>query len=169
MTHSATIANDTGVNLAPTRKLTAEDSEPDLTPMIDIVFLLLSFFVVGSKIDPQFALDLPFAVSGENVSDRISVSLVIKKKDGAAGQFEIYKGSSTDPGTMVQETDPLQIEQEIADYVEVELSRHPDFQAVLIKAEGEVTTGIVQTVKRGVSMSEMAKTRRIFLAVKEGD
>jgi hypothetical protein len=51
----------------------------------------------------------------------------------------------------------------------VELSRHPDFQAVLIKAEGEVTTGMVQTVKRGVSMSEMAKTRRIFLAVKEGD
>lgn len=169
MTHSATIANDTGVNLAPARKLTVEDSEPDLTPMIDIVFLLLSFFVVGSKIDPQFALDLPYAVSGENVSDKISVSIVIKKKDGGAGQFEIYKGSSTDPGTMVQETDPLQVEQEIADYVEVELSRHPDFQAVLIKAEGEVTTGIVQTVKRGVSMSEMAKTRRIFLAVKEGD
>lgn len=169
MSHSATISNDTGVDLSPARKLTVEDSEPDLTPMIDIVFLLLSFFVVGSKIDPQFALDLPFAVSGENISDRVSVAIVVKKKEGATGQFEVYKGASTDPSAMIQETDPLQIEQEIAEYVEVELSRHPDFQAVLIKAEGEVTTGVVQIVKRGVSMSEMAKTRRIFLAVKEGD
>ncbi len=169
MSHTASIANETGVNLAPPRKLTVDDSDPDLTPMIDIVFLLLSFFVVGSKIDPQFALNLPYALTGESVSDRISVSLVIKKKEGSTGQFEIYKSASADAGTLVQETDPLQIEQEVADYVETELSRHPDFQAVLIKAEGEVTTGIVQTVKRGVSMSEMAKTRRIFLAVKEGD
>ena len=66
--------------MSPARKLTVEDSEPDLTPMIDIVFLLLSFFVVGSKIDPQFALDLPFAVSGENISDRVSVAIVVKKK-----------------------------------------------------------------------------------------
>jgi biopolymer transport protein TolR len=170
MSHSSTISNEYGVDLAPARKLTTEDSEPDLTPMIDIVFLLLSFFVVGSKIDPQFALDLPFAVSGENVSDKVNVSLVIKRKDGVKGQFEIYKGDTSDnPTALIRETDPLVIEAEVADYVEKEFSRHPEFQAVLIKAEGEVTTGIVQTVKRGVSLSEMAKTRRIFLAVKEGD
>lgn len=169
MSHSATISNETGVDLAPRRSLTSEDSEPDLTPMIDIVFLLLSFFVVGSKIDPTFALDLPFAVSGENVSEKISVPIVIKKKEGSVGQFEIYKGGNSDSAAMVRESDPLLIESEISDYVESEFSKHPNFQAVLIKAEGEVTTGIVQTVKRGVSMSEMAKSRRIFLAVKEGD
>jgi hypothetical protein len=95
---------------------------------------------------------------------------VITRKAGVKGQFEIYKGDTSDnPTALIRETDPLAIEAEVADYVEKEFSRHPEFQAVLIKAEGEVTTGIVQTVKRGVSMSEMAKTRRIFLAVKEGD
>ena len=169
MSHSASISNESGVDLAPRRSLTSEDSEPDLKPMIDIVFLLLSFFVVGSKIDPSFKIDLPYAVSGENVSEKISVPIVIKKKEGTSGQYEIYKAGDSDLSALIRESDPLLIESEISDYVESEFSKHPNFQAVVIKAEGEVTTGIVQTVKRGVSMSEMAKSRRIFLAVKEGE
>lgn len=168
MTHTTTIVNDTGIDLVPKRKSLTEETEMDITPMIDIVFLLLSFFVVGSKMDPQFQLVLPKSVSGEQVSDKISVALVIKK-GSAPGQFEIYKGRNTDPSALITSSDPIQIEQDVADYVEVELSKRPEFQAVLIKAEGEVTTGIVQTIKRGISMSEMAKARRIFLAVEQGE
>ena len=36
-----------------------EESELDITPMIDITFLLLAFFVVVSKMDPTLAIPVP--------------------------------------------------------------------------------------------------------------
>ena len=39
----------------------------DITPMIDIVFLLLIFFIVASVPDPQVEADLPHARHGDLV------------------------------------------------------------------------------------------------------
>lgn len=163
-----TISNETGINFCPPRSRTQDDTEMDITPMIDIVFLLLSFFVMSSKMDPQFSLLLPKAIHGQGVSDKTAVNIVIKKTD-TPGKFDIFKGRTTDPGAMVLATDPFEIEQEISDYVQLELSRRPEVQAILIKAEGEVTAGIVQNVKRGISMADMAKERRLFLGVEQGE
>ena len=38
-----------------------EDEEMDITPMIDITFLLLIFFVVASKMDPSQTGNIPDA------------------------------------------------------------------------------------------------------------
>ena len=44
-------------------KRNPEEGEIDITPMIDVTFLLLAFFVVVSRMDPQSAVDLPKASS----------------------------------------------------------------------------------------------------------
>ena len=54
---------DTRVEVKPRREM--GDDELDITPMIDIVFLLLAFFVVVSKMDPKPAVDLPIAKYGK--------------------------------------------------------------------------------------------------------
>ncbi len=59
----------------------------------------------------------------------------------------------------------MEQEEQIAEYVEQTLSRNPVIQTILIKAEGEVTTGAVETVKRGVAGSELGLTRKLYVAV----
>lgn len=51
----------------PRRRLT-EDSELDMTPMIDCVFLLLIFFTVTSRPDQATSVELPPARYGKGVS-----------------------------------------------------------------------------------------------------
>ena len=57
---------ESGLKL-PKRKRNPDDGELDITPMIDITFLLLAFFVVASKMDPQAAIELPKASYGVSV------------------------------------------------------------------------------------------------------
>ena len=61
--------------------------------------------------------------------------------------------------------DAIEQEEQIAEYVENELSRNPKIQVILIKAEGDVKTGAVETVKRGVAGSELGLTRKLYVAV----
>ncbi len=70
------------------------DSEIDITPMIVIVFLLLIFFVVTSKMQPQQVTDLPKARHGKELRPNnglrsmLSVAVAtyrkITRKDGSA-------------------------------------------------------------------------------------
>jgi len=71
------------------RKQNPDDGELDITPMIDITFLLLAFFVVVSKMDPQQAVDLPRATFGVSVQDikaegNVKVGLVETVRKGIA-------------------------------------------------------------------------------------
>lgn len=50
------------------RKRQQIDGDLDITPMIDVTFLLLIFFMVTSTMRPALNKDLPSAVSGENVN-----------------------------------------------------------------------------------------------------
>jgi len=50
------------------RKRRQADGDLDITPMIDVTFLLLIFFMVTSTMQPAPSKDLPPAVSGENAN-----------------------------------------------------------------------------------------------------
>ena len=50
-----------------------EDTEIDITPMIDITFLLLIFFIVSSKMDPAANVPLPAATTGVVISVKSSI------------------------------------------------------------------------------------------------
>ncbi|MDB4778201.1 biopolymer transporter ExbD [bacterium] len=141
-----------------------EDAEMDITPMIDITFLLLAFFVMVSKMDPQMAVALPEAQFGTNVPDKNCVVLVVVAGD-TPDSYLIFKGRSKDPEDQVAEGEETDQEAEIADYVENEFSSHPKLEAVLIKGEGQVLTKAIEVAKRGAGGSELARSRKLFVGV----
>ena len=155
--------DDSGLKL-PKRKRNPDDGELDITPMIDITFLLLAFFVVASKMDPQAAIELPKASQGIAVPEKAAVTLLVSLEEGT-DQFKIFKGKNEK--NPVTATDPEAIEEEIAQFVENELSANPEKTSILIKAAGEVRTGTVEMVRRGVAGSEMAGERQVYVGVKE--
>ena len=71
--------NDAGNEspLMPERKI--EDAEMDITPMIDITFLLLIFFLVASKMDSPASGELPTAVANRPIMADKAIVLNIEK------------------------------------------------------------------------------------------
>ena len=59
------------------------DLDLDITPMIDITFLLLIFFLVASIPDPSTSVDLPSARHGGGV--RAATSIVVTVAEGGGG------------------------------------------------------------------------------------
>ena len=151
----------------PKRKRNPDDGELDITPMIDVTFLLLAFFVVVSRMDPQAAVALPLASYGDSVQDKEAVTLIVVLDRITGENVEIYKGRSMDGETRVPEGDEEAQEADIGEYVENELSRYPTKNAILIKAEGKVKTGMVEMVKRGIAQSALAETRKIYVGIEE--
>ncbi len=100
-----------------------DDIEIDMSPMIDMVFLLLIFFIVASQIiDEKPAVDVPSAAYGkvpENTEGRLMISVTKDEK--------YYVGS--DP-------EPKDIEQ-IKDSIALWLDADPKLR-ILIRADGDV-------------------------------
>ena len=67
-------------------------AELDITPMIDIVFLLLIFFLVATVPDLQTKVELPSARHGEGVNPRTSVIFTIA--DTGGGRAAVYLGDA---------------------------------------------------------------------------
>ena len=141
-----------------------DDAEMDITPMIDITFLLLAFFVMVSKMDPQLAVALPEAKFGTNVPEKNCVVLVVIPGE-TPDEYKIFKGRSMDEKDQVVDGEVTDQEADIAEYVENEFSAHPKLEAVLIKGEGEVSTGAIEVAKRGAGGSELARTRKLYVGV----
>lgn len=160
------MSEEEGISL-PKRKRNPDDGELDITPMIDVTFLLLAFFVVVSKMDPQAAVELPKASYGESVPDKNCVTLIVVLNKDDSEKVEIYKGRSMGKDTLLPEGDEETREEEIGAYIENELSTYPTKEAILIKAAGKVKTGVIEMVKRGIGNSELAKTRKIYVGIEE--
>ena len=59
------------------RRARTDDAEMDITPMIDVTFLLLIFFLVCSSPDQQNSVDLPKARYGTGVDKKNSVVITV--------------------------------------------------------------------------------------------
>ena len=151
----------------PKRKRNPDDGELDITPMIDVTFLLLAFFVVVSRMDPQAAVALPMASFGNSIQDKEAVTLIVVLDKDNSDVVQIYKGKSMSEDSMVPEGDEESQEADIGEFVENELSTYPTKTSILIKAEGQVKTGMVEMVKRGVAQSELAKSRKVYVGIEE--
>lgn len=110
-----------------------EDSELDITPMIDVTFLLLIFFLVASVPDPDTSVELPPARYGKGVSERTSIILTIGSS-GADGGALVYEGDGTG-GTRLSD-DLAQQEQQIQNWVQAGVAEGKG--TILIKAERDV-------------------------------
>lgn len=148
------------------RRTKTEDADLDITPMIDITFLLLAFFVVVSKMDAQVPVAMPKAASGGSIAEENCVVIVVTTET-PGGPSKIYKGQASDTSSLVSSEGALDIESEIADYVENEISNRPTVEAILIKGAGNARTGDIETIKRGVAGSELGLSRKIYFGVEE--
>ena len=152
----------------PKRKRNADDGELDVTPMIDVTFLLLAFFVVVSKMDPQANVPLPPASYGVSISDKECVTIIVTLDDSGE-EPNIFLGTGMQKEELVPPGEEDDQEQFIADYVEKELTDNPSKNAVLIKAAGDCKTGMVESVKRGVGKSTLAtaEDRKVYVGIEE--
>ncbi len=129
------------------RKRRSDDGDLDITPMIDITFLLLAFFVVVSKMDPSTQVMMPRAKYGATVPEQASV-IVIVTESGRDEPTVFLGRAKTDAARCSGSIED--IENRIAEYVENEM-QDPLKTTVIIKAERKVKYRHLDIVKRAVS------------------
>ena len=147
------------------RSKTYDDSEMDITPMIDMTFLLLIFFLVASKMDPSAAISLPPARYGLPVVEKGSV--VITLAAGEGGTAVVYTANGVIPDAFVDGSDIEAQEEQIAAYVEQELlqSGADRKENVLIKAEKGIKHREVARITRAATRPE--GVGQLYIAVLE--
>jgi biopolymer transport protein ExbD len=112
------------------RKRPQEDTEMDITPMIDCTFLLLIFFTVTSTPDAQTALNLAPAKHGVGVSQRDSIIISISD-NGESEPVSIYLAD----GKVGEPLKGANEDQEAAIRQAIEEGMAEGKRSVLIKAE----------------------------------
>jgi biopolymer transport protein ExbD len=144
------------------RKAQTPDSEMDITPMIDVTFLLLIFFLVCSTADQQSSVELPKAKFGIGVGKEKSVIITV----GGEGleSAPVYLGDGKLESARLTD-EPEEQARLIAEAVTKGLLQE-NKEGVLIKADRNVAYREVNRVVKSVSQVEGA---RIYLAVLESE
>lgn len=130
--------------LRPKRRVS--DDEMDITPMIDITFLLLIFFIVSSVTDKQTAIELPHGQHGRAVSQLKSVVFTVG--DGGIDLAPVYLGDGKVPAKQLSNN----LEErngQIEGYVEEGFRSNKP--SVVIKADKSVRFRDVDRVIKAVS------------------
>ncbi len=133
------------------------DEEVDITPMIDITFLLLIFFVVASKMDPTQTGRTPKATNGVSVSAKDSAVIFMSPGSGDKAILKNIDGGEFDSDEEIQTT-------EIVEYVTEQLDRGR--KQVMILGDEDVRVGEVTRVQKiiGDAFEDLSNS---FIAVKE--
>jgi biopolymer transport protein ExbD len=145
--------------LAFLRRRVREDIEMDITPMIDMTFLLLIFFLVSSTPDQQTAIDLPPAEHGVGVSQLHSVIFTIA--EGGVNAAPVFAADGRIPGTELPE-EPEARRRRVQELVEQGFRE--DKTNVVIKGDKNVAhRDVAELVKAASQVAGM----QIHLAVLE--
>jgi biopolymer transport protein ExbD len=124
---------DDGVEPVLTRRRKLEEADMDITPMIDMTFLLLIFFIVTSKMGPKAGIELPPARQGTAAVEKNNVILTIGPGDPIA---RVYRGESVDPQDAFSNGNAEDQENEVVAYIEAEMAKSSGGKkSVLIQAE----------------------------------
>ncbi len=139
-----------------------EETDIDITPMIDMTFLLLIFFLVTSRINTQGAVDLPQAHHGTAVPEKNSVIITIVQADG--GSSRVYRGKGSQEEQLFSAPNLVQEEAAIGEYLQQELTRGSGKDQVLIYASRGVKH---REVSRVSSIVGRATSAKLYVAVLE--
>ena len=129
----ASRAKSSDPDAAFSRKRSEYDAELDITPMIDVTFLLLIFFMVTSTMQPNEALDIPTSVHGLGVEANSAILITISAGEPPLINLVEDKNQTEDPET-------------VGPYVQSRMQQGR--KHVIIKAERLVRHGFVQKVTR---------------------
>ena len=143
------------------RRPLEDTAELDITPMIDITFLLLIFFLVCSTASTQTAVDLPPAQFGDGVSERTAVIFSVLPGTGS-GPAQVYLGSTS--GIRLPD-EPKAQEQAIVQAVEDGFAQRGE-ATVLVKAAKNVKH---REVSRVAAAAGLVEGIRLYMAVLEID
>ena len=138
-----------------------DDDEMDITPMIDITFLLLIFFVVCSKMDPTQMGKIPEAQNGIAISAKESAVVFIEP---AGKDKVILKRIDGTEFSSDEETHTTELIEYISE--ELKTTRGEEKNHVMIMGDGEVAVGEVTRVQKiiGDAFEDISST---YIAVKE--
>jgi len=156
-----TFADDDAADDFAMPKKKRGDDEMDITPMIDITFLLLIFFVVCSKMDPTQMGNIPEAQNGIAISAKESAVVFIEPAGNDKVVLTRIDGSefSTD-----EETQTAELIEYISEELKSTLGQEKNH--VMIMGDGEVSVGEVTRVQKiiGDAFEDIEST---YIAVKE--
>ena len=145
--------------ILPKKKL--EEEEMDITPMIDITFLLLIFFVVCSKMDPSQTGMIPDADNGVAVSAKDSAVIFVMPAGKDMVTITQMDGTEFSSDEATQSS-------EIIEYItkELEKSISRNKNQVMIMGAAEVKVGEVTRIQKiiGDAFEDIEST---YIAVKE--
>lgn len=137
------------------------DDEMDITPMIDITFLLLIFFIVCSTMDPTKIGGIPEAENGLAISAKNSAVIFIQPGSGDSVVLTTPDGTEFSSDENEQAT-------EIIEYItsELEKSLGASKQHVMLFGDAEVKVGQVTRIQKiiGDAFEDLDST---YIAVKE--
>jgi biopolymer transport protein ExbD len=138
-----------------------DDDEMDITPMIDITFLLLIFFIVCSTMDPTKIGTIPEADNGLAIAAKNSAVIFINPGAGDEVILSRMDGSNFSIDEEIQAT-------EIIEYIteELEKSMGASKQHVMLFGDANVKVGEVTRVRKiiGDAFEDLDST---YIAVKE--
>lgn len=126
------------------RRRIKSDAELDITPMIDVTFLLLIFFMVTSTMQQDASLQVPPARHGEGIRTDAATVITIASREG---EPQIHLGDKiTDrPATLG----------EIAAYVQQGIDDPQGARrTVIIKADRDLPSGFIEEVARAANQVE---------------
>ena len=138
-----------------------DDDEMDITPMIDITFLLLIFFIVCSTMDPTKIGKIPEAENGLAIAAKNSAVIFINPGSGDDVVLSRMDGTEFSIDEDAQAS-------EIIEYItsELEKSMGASKQHVMLFGDGEVKVGQVTRIQKiiGDAFEDLDST---YIAVKE--
>ncbi len=139
------------------------ETDMDITPMIDITFLLLIFFLVVSRMDDSSAIELPVARNGTAITVDDSVVLTVIHE---GNRVALFQGDNTAAESRIIGADAAQEDVLVADYVEKQLSSEVPSHQVLIRATKDIE---YRQISRLISVVGSVPGAEIYLAVLEED
>lgn len=132
-----------GSDQAFSRPRVSEGADLDITPMIDVTFLLLIFFMVASTMQAQTDLNVPAAKHGEGVPADTSTEIIVLAPQSATETPRILLGDLKGPEGTVDD---------VRRFVEEGLRQGKT--EVVVKADRDVPSGFVQRVLKAISEVE---------------
>lgn len=154
------IADEADEDLALPRKK-RDDDEMDITPMIDITFLLLIFFVVCSTMDPTKIGTIPEADNGLAFAAKNSAVIFINPGSGDSVVLSQFDGTEFSRDEDAQAS-------EIIEYItgELEKASGASKQQVMLFGDANVKVGQVTRIQKiiGDAFEDINST---YIAVKE--
>ena len=111
------------------------DENLDLTPMVDVVFQLMTFLLLTYQASAEPAVNMPEARTGVGIEDTESIVLTVTPPDAPDGPANVYEGLELNPERRLTGPDAIRLA--------VEQGLATGKRRVVVQADGDVPYGEV--------------------------